>query len=85
MIRVDSAEAVPITFRLREGYRIAGASFGSAFNVILKVSTSDGRTGFGCASPAEEVTGETAEASGRSRRSVDRARQRPASPRSTAG
>jgi len=59
VIRVVSAEAVPITFRLREGYRIAGASFASAFNVILKVSTSDGRTGFGCASPAEEVTGES--------------------------
>ncbi|HKN47733.1 MAG TPA: enolase C-terminal domain-like protein [Candidatus Polarisedimenticolia bacterium] len=62
MIRVLSAEAVPITFHLREGYRIAGASFSTAFNVILKVGTSDGRTGFGCASPAEEVTGESAAA-----------------------
>lgn len=61
MIRVVSAEAVPVTFRLSEGYRIAGASFTHAFNVVLKVVTSDGRTGFGCASPAEEVTGETAE------------------------
>ena len=60
MMRVLSAEAVPITFHLREGYRIAGASFSTAFNVILKVRTSDGRTGFGCASPAEEVTGESA-------------------------
>ncbi len=59
MIRVVSAEAVPITFRLKEGYRIAGASFRSAFNVILKVNTSDGRTGFGCAAPSEEVTGES--------------------------
>jgi L-Ala-D/L-Glu epimerase / N-acetyl-D-glutamate racemase len=59
MIRVVSAEAVPITFRLREGYRIAGASFTEAYNVILKVTTSDGRTGFGCAAPAEEVTGES--------------------------
>lgn len=59
MIRVLSAEAVPITFRLRAAYRIAGQSIDTAFNVILKVTTSDGRTGFGCASPAEEVTGES--------------------------
>ncbi|MGH9798011.1 MAG: enolase C-terminal domain-like protein, partial [Candidatus Polarisedimenticolia bacterium] len=54
-----AAEAVSITFRLRDGYRIAGRSYTSAFNVILKVSTGDGRTGFGCAAPAEEVTGES--------------------------
>jgi L-Ala-D/L-Glu epimerase len=59
VIRVVSAEAAPITFRLKEGYRIAGASFTEAYNVILKVTTSDGRTGFGCAAPAEEVTGES--------------------------
>jgi L-Ala-D/L-Glu epimerase / N-acetyl-D-glutamate racemase len=59
MIRVVSAEAAPVTFRLREGYRIAGAHFETAENVILKVTTSDGRTGFGCAAPAEEVTGES--------------------------
>ena len=61
MTRIVSADIAPITFRLREGYRIAGASFATAFNVILKLGTSDGRTGFGCASPAEEVTGETAD------------------------
>jgi L-Ala-D/L-Glu epimerase / N-acetyl-D-glutamate racemase len=59
MIRVHSVEAIPITFRLEEGYRIAGRSFTSADNIILKVDTSDGRTGFGCAAPAEDVTGET--------------------------
>jgi len=59
MIRIVDAEAVPITFRLREGYRIAGARFDTADNVILRVATSDGRTGFGCAAPAEEVTGES--------------------------
>ena len=59
MIRVVSAEAVPIVFRLREGYRIAGAGFTTAENIILRISTSDGHTGFGCAAPAEEVTGES--------------------------
>ncbi|MFQ5876753.1 MAG: mandelate racemase/muconate lactonizing enzyme family protein [Acidobacteriota bacterium] len=56
-------EVIPVTFRLAEGYRIAGARFDRAHNIILKVDTSDGRTGFGCASPAPEVTGETPESS----------------------
>ncbi len=59
MIRVRSVEAIPITFHLVEGYRIAGRSFSTAENIILKVDTSDGRTGFGSAAPAEDVTGET--------------------------
>jgi L-alanine-DL-glutamate epimerase-like enolase superfamily enzyme len=62
MIRVLSATAVPVTFRLVEGYRIAGHTYTTADNVILKVTTADGRTGFGCAAPAEEVTGESATA-----------------------
>jgi len=60
MSRVISVEAIPITFRLAEGYRIAGHTYTTAENIILKVDTSDGRTGFGCSAPAEEVTGETA-------------------------
>lgn len=62
MIRVSSVEVIPITFRLAEGYRIAGASYTEAENIIVKIDTSDGRTGFGCAAPASEVTGETTEA-----------------------
>ncbi len=60
MIRVIQVEAIPITFRLTEGYRIAGHGYTTADNIIVKVDTSDGRTGFGCAAPAPEVTGETA-------------------------
>ncbi len=63
MIRILSAEAVPISFRLAEGYRIAGASYTQAENIILKIDASDGRTGFGCAAAAEEVTGESHAAS----------------------
>ena len=59
MIRVLHAEAIPISFRLAEGYRIAGHTYTSADNIIVKIDTSDGRTGFGCAAPAAEVTGET--------------------------
>ena len=60
MIAVRAAEAFPIRFRLKEGYRIAGHSFTHADNVILKVTTADGLHAFGCAAPADEVTGETA-------------------------
>jgi L-alanine-DL-glutamate epimerase-like enolase superfamily enzyme len=59
MIRVTRVEAIPVSFRLMEGYRIAGRSFTIAENIIVKVDTSDGRTGFGCAAPAEEVTRES--------------------------
>jgi len=59
MIRVVDAHAAPLTFRLREGYRIAGHRFTSASMVLLRVTTSDGRTGYGCAAPFEEVTGES--------------------------
>ena len=59
MIRVTRVEVIPISFRLVEGYRIAGHSYSIAENIIVKVDTSDGRTGFGCAAPAEEVTRET--------------------------
>ncbi|HEV8200783.1 MAG TPA: enolase C-terminal domain-like protein [Candidatus Polarisedimenticolia bacterium] len=58
MSRIVAAEAVPITFRLVEGYRIAGRHFKSADNVLLKLVASDGRTGYGCGAPMEEVTGE---------------------------
>ena len=59
MIRVSSAEAISVTFRLVEGYRIAGLSISTVVMVILKVVTGDGRTGFGCAAPAQNVTGES--------------------------
>ena len=63
MIRVIRVEAIPIPFRLTEGYRIAGHTYTTAENIVVKVDTSDGRTGFGCAAPAPEVTGETPAAS----------------------
>lgn len=60
MIRIVAAEVLPRTFRLVEGYRIAGHRFDSADMVLLKIAAADGHLGYGCASPAEDVTGETA-------------------------
>ena len=45
MIRVTRVEVIPIPFRLVEGYRIAGHAYSIAENIIVKVDTSDGRTG----------------------------------------
>jgi len=59
MTRIVSAEAAPVTFRLVEGYRIAGRHFTTADNVLLKLVASDGLTGYGCGAPSVEVTGET--------------------------
>lgn len=59
MIRVNRVEVIPVSFRLAEGYRIAGHQYPAAENIVVKVDTSDGRTGFGNAAPAPEVTGET--------------------------
>jgi L-alanine-DL-glutamate epimerase-like enolase superfamily enzyme len=63
MIGIVAAHAAPATFRLREGYRIAGHRFDAAHMVLLRITTSDGRTGHGCAAPFEEVTGESPAAS----------------------
>lgn len=62
MIRIVAAEATRVPFRLLRPYRIAGQTIAGAVNIVLKVVTGDGRTGFGCAAPAESVTGESAEA-----------------------
>jgi L-alanine-DL-glutamate epimerase-like enolase superfamily enzyme len=59
MSRIVAAEADFVTFRLVEGYRIAGRHFTSADNILLKLVASDGHIGYGCGAPSEEVTGET--------------------------
>lgn len=59
MTWIVSAEATPVTFRLAEGYRIAGRHFTTAEMVLLKLVASDGLTGYGCGSPSVEVTGES--------------------------
>jgi L-alanine-DL-glutamate epimerase-like enolase superfamily enzyme len=61
MIRIVAAEAIRVPFRLLQPYRIAGHTIAGTVNIILKVVTGDGRTGFGCAAPAESVTGESPE------------------------
>lgn len=46
---------------METGYTIAYETIEESSNVILKIDTSDGLTGWGCAAPDKEITGETAE------------------------
>lgn len=60
-MKIVNLEAWPVTMRLSEPYRIAYETVESTTNVFVRVGTDAGITGFGCAAPDPEVTGETAE------------------------
>lgn len=59
-MKITHAEAWPVTMRLTEPYTIAYESVETTTNVFLKVETDRGITGYGCAAPDLQVTGETA-------------------------
>ena len=46
-------------FKLREPYTIAYETYDAATNFFVRLVATDGTEGFGCAAPAEEVTGES--------------------------
>ncbi len=46
---------------LVQGYRIAGHTIASVDNLVVRIETEGRNVGYGCAAPAEEVTGETVE------------------------
>lgn len=58
-MRVRSFQCAERSLSLIEGYRIAGHSINAASNFIVRIETDNGIVGYGCAAPAEEVTGET--------------------------
>jgi len=60
-MQITKMEIVPVTMELSEPYTIAYETVSSTTNIFLKVETSTGITGFGCAAPDFEVTGETPE------------------------
>ena len=47
--------------KLSEPYTIAYETVEKVTNVFLKIQTNTGITGYGCAAPDEQITGETAE------------------------
>lgn len=60
-MKITAIHAWPVSFKLREPYTIAYETVDSTTNVFLRVETNRGITGFGCAAPDLEVTGETAD------------------------
>ena len=60
-MRITALEAWPVTMRLAVPYTIAYESVDSAINIFLRIETNQGITGFGCAAPDLQVTGESAE------------------------
>lgn len=60
-MKISRLQAWPVKMRLAEPYTIAYETIESAANVFLLVETSKGVTGYGCAAPDLEITGETSD------------------------
>ncbi|MBN2124804.1 MAG: dipeptide epimerase [Deltaproteobacteria bacterium] len=60
-MKITALEAWPITMDLAEPYTIAYETVHSVSNVFVRLDTGSGITGYGCAAPDEQVTGETVE------------------------
>ena len=58
-MRIRTAECWAVDLKLREPYAIAYEEVTAATNVFLRIETTDGLLGFGCAAPDPAVTGET--------------------------
>lgn len=61
MMRITDLEAWPVKMQLAEPYTIAYERIESTTNVFLRIRTNKGVTGYGCAAPDAQVTGETPE------------------------
>ena len=60
-MRITRVEAWAVEMGLSEPYSVAYETIDRATNVFLRLDTSSGLTGFGCAAPDLVVTGETGE------------------------
>ena len=58
-MKIVRLETWPVEMRLSEPYGIAYEQVDSATNIFLRIETSSGINGFGCAAPDKQVTGET--------------------------
>lgn len=60
-MKITRVDAWPVVMPLEEPYTIAYETISSTTNVFLVIETNKGLSGFGCAAPDLEVTGETPE------------------------
>jgi len=60
-MKISKVEAWPVAMRLAEPYTIAYETVESVTNVFVRIETSAGITGYGCAAPDLPITGETPE------------------------
>jgi L-alanine-DL-glutamate epimerase-like enolase superfamily enzyme len=60
-MKITSVECWKVTMPLTEPYTIAYETVEKAVNVFLRVETSQGISGYGCAAPDIHITGETVE------------------------
>jgi L-alanine-DL-glutamate epimerase-like enolase superfamily enzyme len=58
-MKITAVETWPVSMPLTEPYTIAYETVERACNVFLRLETNGGITGYGCAAPDEQVTGET--------------------------
>jgi L-alanine-DL-glutamate epimerase-like enolase superfamily enzyme len=79
-MKITRVEAWPVTMRLAQPYSIAYDSVTHATNVFVRIDTSGGIAGHGCAAPDEQVTGEDTTAVLRALQGAADARLRGADP-----
>lgn len=60
-MKITALDVRPVSMPIKEPYEIAYASYETATNIFLKITTDSGIIGYGCAAPDATVTGETPE------------------------